>query len=129
MCVNKHHGGHIMKQLKKITIIVTIFVALAGSSLTTQAENQNDALGVINSAALTLDQAAATTLTIVPGTVAKIEFSDDDDRAVWEIENVDINNQTYDLEIDANNGTVIKNEIDHNDDTDNDDEEDKFYSE
>ncbi len=112
-----------MKHFKKVTIIVTIFLAVVGISFTTYAESQdtNDATGVID-AAITLDQAAAAALEVIPGTVAKIEFSDDDDIAVWEIEVVDNQSITHDIEIDANSGTIIKNEIDQNDNSDDHDD-------
>ena len=108
-----------MKNFKELTIIITIFLAIAGISFTTYAESKdaNDAVGVVD-AAVTIDQAAAAALEVIPGTVAKIAFSDDDDIAVWEIEVVDNQNITHDIEIDANSGTIIKNEVDLNDNSD-----------
>ena len=105
-----------MKHLKKVTIIITIFLAVSGISFTTYAESQNanDAAGVVE-ATVTIGQAAAAALEVIPGTLAKIEFSDDDDIAVWEIEVVDNQNITHDIEIDVNAGVITKNEVDRND--------------
>ncbi len=115
-----------MKHHKRFSVITAIVVIVVGMALVSgaSAQKQNDASGV-TMAAVTIEEAAATALQAVPGTISSIAFSDDDDIAVWEIEVVDNLNQTYDLEIDAGNGTIIKNEIDHNDDEGDRDDDDE----
>ncbi len=68
-----------MKHLNKVTIIITFFLTVNGISFTAYAEPQyaNDAAGVVDSA-VTMNQAAAAALEVIPGTLAKIEFTDND---------------------------------------------------
>ncbi len=104
-----------MKYTKKIIFIpMTAAFLFVGGAFIVEAENMeaNDALAV-ESASITRYQAVMTALKAVPGKVAKAEFSNDDGYTVWDIEVVSINHQIYDLEIDANNGLVVKNSVDH----------------
>jgi len=114
-----------MKHHKRFAVIAAVIAMVTGMVLVSgvNAQEQNDASGV-TMVAVTIDEAAATALQAVPGTISSIKFSDDDDIAVWEIEVVNNLNHTYDLEIDAGDGTIIKKEIDHNDyEGDRDDDE------
>ena len=114
-----------MKHHKRFAVIAAVIAMVTGMVLVSgvNAQDRNDASGV-TTAAVTLEEAAATALQAVPGTIASVNFSDDDDIAVWEIEVVDNFKQTYDLEINAGDGTIIKNEIDHDDDEADHDDED-----
>lgn len=113
-----------MKKFKKTVVLVAIFTAITGSAFAAQDSHQsgNDAFGV-SSANITLEQAVATAQASVPGEASRVKFSDDDGKAVWEVEIIDNNDHVYDLEIDANNGTVIKKEVDRSDDGDHEDDE------
>ncbi len=115
-----------MKHHKRFAVIAAIIAIVTGMVLVSEvnAQEQNDASGV-TMAAVSIDEAAATALQAVPGTISSIKFSDDDDIAVWEIEVVNNLNHTYDLEIDAGNGAIIKNEIDRNDDEGDRDDDDE----
>jgi len=104
-----------MKYTKKIIFIpmAAAFLIIGGAYIV-EAENMeaNDALAV-ESAPITLHQAVMTALKAVPGKVAKAEFLNDDSYTVWDIEVISIDHQIYDLEIDTNNGLVVKNSVDH----------------
>lgn len=120
-----------MKHVNKIIAAAVISgVTLAGASMAVQAKNakENDAIAV-TSAAITLEQAVNVAQQAVAGIPAKAEFSTDEGVAVWEVEIVDNNHQVVDIDIDANSGKVLKQEMDqadHEDDEhDGEDDDDK----
>ena len=116
-----------MKTVKKLTVVAAISATVFAGVFIAQAHNsgENDALAA-QSATITLDNAVYTALATVPGKATKAEFSNDDDENVWEIEIAGNDHRVHDVEINARNGIIVKNEIDHadheNDDDDDDDE-------
>ncbi|MFT4764448.1 MAG: hypothetical protein ACI9OH_001542 [Oleispira sp.] len=120
-----------MKKFNKIIATVVISgLTLVGASAAfaqTKRVSTNDALAV-TSAAITLEQAISIAHKTVGGTLAKAEFSTDDGNSVWELEVIDIDMQTFDVEIDADTGKVLKHEADkpdHEEDEDEDEDEDE----
>ncbi len=113
-----------MKTVKKLAVITATIAVVAGTTFVAQAHNptENDALGV-NATTVTLNEAVSTALASVYGKATKADFSNDDGKALWEIEIIDSTNQVHDLEIDANSGVVVKNEIDTIDHEDDDEDE------
>ena len=114
---------------KFITAAVISGLTLTGAAMVAQAKKSstNDALAVTTSS-VTLEQAIGIAQQAVAGTPAKAEFSTDDGAAVWEVEMIDKNQQTFDLEIDATSGKVLKQAVDkydHEDDNKENDKEDK----
>ncbi|MGW1291933.1 PepSY domain-containing protein [Streptomyces sp. NPDC002533] len=71
---------------------------------------------------ITLDQAVATALKSVPGTVTEAELDDDDDdhggRAVWELDVRGSDKKWHDVTVDATDGKVLRTRDDDNDDRD-----------
>jgi len=105
---------------------------LVGSTMIAQAQESkaNDELAVV-SASVTLEQALNVAKSAIPGTLAKINYSNDEGAPVWEVEVIGANQTTYDLEINATTGEVVKQKIDkadkadseNNDENDNEDKE------
>ena len=111
---------YLKKMIKNLIIIAFAMVITTAIAVTAQAEkhSSNDALATA-SMAIALNQAVLTALNNVPGKAVKVKFSDDD-KAVWKIEVVGSDNQVYDIEIDAINGTVVKQKMDDDEDDDKD---------
>jgi uncharacterized membrane protein YkoI len=101
-----------MKQFKKITALTLISVSLLAAAFSIQADS--DALGV-TSAAITMDQAVSIALQAVPGTAAKVEFEQEDNMTLWEVEVVSSDQQVFELEIDANSGEILEKQGDDDD--------------
>lgn len=103
-----------MKHLKKIIFVSVVVGLLTSTAFIVGAKNveHNDALA-IQSATVTLHEAVMTALKLVLGKAVKAAFSNDDQLAVWEVEIVSVDQQVYDLEIDANHGTVVKHSLDN----------------
>lgn len=98
--------------MKKIhTIIATTLVgaAFAIGGLTAQA---GDAL-LAAQAKITIEQAIDIAIKTVPGTVVSAEFDKEHGQLVWEVEVLTDNQQVMELNIDANDGTVLKQKIDN----------------
>lgn len=107
-----------MKQLNKMTALTLISVSLLAAAFSIQADN--DALGV-TSAAITIDRAIRIALKAVPGTVAKVEFEQEDNKTLWEVEIVTSDQQVFELEIDAKSGEILDKQVDDDDDEDQED--------
>ena len=67
---------------------------------------------LVNDAALTIDQAMSIALKEVPGKVTEVEIEKEDGKLIWEVSVLDDQNQTFELEIDANSGEVLEKELD-----------------
>jgi len=117
-----------MKLVKKVLAVTLIGISgLVGSTMIAQAQESktNDELAVV-SASVTLEQALNVAKSAIPGTLAKIKYSNDEGAPVWEVEVIDANQTTHDLEISATTGQVVKQKVDKADksDNENDDEND-----
>jgi len=111
---------------KSHTIIITILIGttLSGAALAVQAQsNENDALA-IKSANITMNEAVKIALSTVSGTPVKAEFGNEEGQLFWEVEVLNVSQQTIDLEIDALTGNIIKQQADNVDHEENDGEED-----
>tara|TARA_R110001583_G_scaffold52009_1_gene161808 strand:+ start:8512 stop:8865 length:354 start_codon:yes stop_codon:yes gene_type:complete len=115
-----------MKKLHTIISTLVISATLAGAVFAVQAkETVNDAVAA-KSANITMEHAINIALSTVPGTVVKAEFDSEKGQTFWEVEVVDINQQTIDLEIDSNTGAVIKQQVDMADHEDEEIEEEDY---
>lgn len=117
-----------MNLVKKVLAVTVIGLSgLVGSTMVAQAQESktNNELAVVSST-VTLEQALNIAKSTIPGTLAKIEYSNDESAPVWEVEVIDANQTTYDLEISATSGKVVKQKVDKADKADNesDDEND-----
>ena len=76
---------------------------------TPESEAAEDAaeLKLLNSFPVTPDEASATALAAVPGTVDEVEISDDTATPVFEVEIIDANGQEVTVTVDPNSGAVI----------------------
>lgn len=103
-----------MKHLKKIVAATLLSAGLMGTAFVAHADNKNhsqDALA-ISTASVSINKAVEIALAAVPGAVTEAEFEVEDGKSIWEVEVLDVNKKMYELEIDANSGEVLKNELD-----------------
>jgi uncharacterized membrane protein YkoI len=101
-----------MKKLHTIIRAAVISTTLAGAVFAVQASDTvNDALQA-KSAKITMEQAINIALATVPGTAVKAEFDSERGQTYWDVEVINVNQQTIDLEIDSNTGVVIKQQED-----------------
>jgi uncharacterized membrane protein YkoI len=103
-----------MKNAHKVVTAGLFGLMIAGASafaIASQDNNEQPAQ-LINEAALTVDQAMSIALAEVPGKVTETEIEKEDGKLVWEISVLDNQNQTFELEIDANSGEVLEKELD-----------------
>jgi hypothetical protein len=113
--------------MKKTPIIVTallIGVTLAGAGFVAVAKDvENDALAA-RDLKVSIEQAVQIALSKVPGTLVKAEVDNEKGQLIWEIEVLDVKQQSVDFEIDAKTGAVIKQQADVDDLEDEEDEDD-----
>mgnify|MGYP005999084775 CR=1 FL=1 len=103
-----------MKNTHKIVASGLLGLVVVGTSafaIASQNNNEQSAQ-LVNEAALTVDQAISIALAEVPGQVTETEIEKEDGKLVWEISVLDNQNQTFELEIDANSGEVLEKELD-----------------
>ena len=103
-----------MKKSNKVITTSLIGLLIAGTSAFAIAGQNNDGESskLVNEAGITIDQAMSIGLNEVPGKVTESEIEKEDGKLVWEISVLDNQNQTYELEIDANSGEVLEKELD-----------------
>jgi uncharacterized membrane protein YkoI len=97
--------------VKKIqTIITTTFVgaAFAFGSLVVQA---NEDL-LVNKASINIEEAMAIAVKAVPGKVISAGFDKENMQLLWEVEVLTADQKVMELEIDANDGKVLKQQQD-----------------
>lgn len=82
--------------------------AFALGSLTAQA---NDAMH-IKDASITIEQAMAIAVKAVPGKVISAGFEEENRQLLWEVEVLTADQKIMELDIDANDGKVIKQQQD-----------------
>lgn len=104
-----------MKPVSKILVVSAVALSLLGGGVAAYASKgeANDALGV-NQAAVSLTDAVTAALAQVPGKPAKAEFEQDEANAkpVWAVEIVTADGKVMDVTVDANSGTVLKQQAD-----------------
>ncbi len=112
-----------MRKLHTTISTIVISTALAGAVFAVQAKDTvNDAVAATN-AKITMEQAVNIVLSTVPGTVVKAEFDSEKGRNFWEIEVVNLTQQTIDFEIDSNTGSIMNQQADMADDDNEEDHE------
>ena len=115
-----------MKIVSKLTTSLLIASTLAGTAYIAQAARkdiENDA-NKVKTSAVSMIEAVNTALVKVPGTPSKAEFESEDNQTVWEIEIVS-DKGVFDVQVDAVNGTILKQAADHADHDENDDRKDE----
>lgn len=104
-----------MKTVTKLTASLVIASSLLGAAYVAQAADkagENDAAGV-KTATVSLTNAVNAALVKVPGTASLAEFETDDttNQGLWKIEIVS-DQGVVDVEVDAANGTILKQAAD-----------------
>lgn len=96
--------------MKNTRIILTTLAgaAFAFGGLTAQAD---DAL-LVPQAKISIEQAIAIAVKATPGTVVSAGIDNEMGQLIWEVEILTDNKQVMELDIDAKDGTVIKQKID-----------------
>ncbi|WP_020561033.1 PepSY domain-containing protein [Thiofilum flexile] len=107
-----------MKRVNKL--ILTGFVASTLMSGAAFADNDSAAAA---SAAISLNDAVAKALQATPGTAVGVDFSTEKGQNVWEVEIIAADQTSHEVQIDAANGSVVKNAVDN--EQDDEDEGDK----
>ena len=103
-----------MKHLNKVIAVTLISGGLIGTALVAQSDNKRDAEDAIaiNSASIPMDKAIEIALAAVSGKATEAELEVEDGKSIWEIEVLNTNQQMVEIEIDANSGEVLKQELD-----------------
>ena len=103
-----------MTSLTKILAVAVIGGGIFATAIAAQASPEADMseAQAATQAKLSYQQAGEAALQRVPGHVIGVEFDADHNQAVWEVEVVDANGDVHELEIDANSGEVVKQELD-----------------
>lgn len=97
-----------MKKIQTIIATTLIGTAFAIGSLTAQA---NEEL-LVNKASITIEQAIAIAVKTVPGTVVSAGFDKENGQLLWEVEVLTADQKVMELDIDANDGKVLKQKED-----------------
>lgn len=112
-----------MKTLQKILLATLVGASLlaggAGVYAAQQGGQANDDATAAN-ARITLAQAVDIALQQVPGKATQAEFSDDEGQPLWEVKVYD-GTSAFDIDIDANSGSVVKKVVDQDDGETDDD--------
>jgi len=114
-----------MKTLPNLSTSLFIVGSVMSVPYTAQAADmfaENDA-AVINRAEVSLNNAVNTALGQVPGKAVKAEFENRHGQGLWEIE-IMTRKGVFDVEVDANNGSVLKQTADQSDHDGNAEKED-----
>lgn len=98
-----------MKNTLKITSTIMAVSLMAASSLALADDDDNIDPATL---AISMEQATAIAKQQVEGTVVSAEAEMEDSVTVWEVEILDAEGITYEVEIDASNGTVLEVEKD-----------------
>ena len=104
-----------MKTATKAITAGIVGLAIAGTSLVTlsgQGKHEELDHALVSQASVTMEQAKAIALAEVSGSVIEVEIEHEDDVLVWEVEVLNAANETYEFEIDANDGRIVKKELD-----------------
>ena len=96
------------------TVIIagTSIVAFSGQSGNILGQEEHN-LALVNQASLSAEQAITIALADVPGKVIEAEIEKEGDTLIWEIEVLNSENEVYEFEIDANNGSILEKELDN----------------
>lgn len=112
-----------MKTFEKMIQIGTVILGIVVVSSTAQAkESKNDAAGV-KTVKISAEKAMEITNKHIKGTIAKVEFEDEQRGKVWEVETLDSSGKVYDVKIDANSGKILAQKLDKDDKEDEDEED------
>lgn len=84
-------------------------------------DDRQEDLREANAAKVSAAQAAAAALKAVPGTVTGLDLDNDEPGLVWDVDVLGKDGKWHDLTLDAGNGRVLNQHIDHDDDGDGDD--------
>jgi len=101
-----------MKKIHTIIATTLVGVVFALGSLTIQAQDSENDAFLAKKASITMEQAIAIAIKAVPGTAVKAEFDEEKGQSFWEVEVLADNQQTMELEVDAHNGSILKQKLD-----------------
>lgn len=93
-----------MKKIQTIIATTLVSATFALGSLTAQA---NEKL-LVKKASITIEQAIVIAVKTVPGTVVSAGFDKENSLLIWEVEVLTDDQKIMELDIDANDGRVLK---------------------
>lgn len=97
-----------MKNTMKLKNLVIAVSLSAASALVIADDNKIDPTTL----AITMEEASTIAKQQVDGIITSAEVESEDNTTIWEIEILDAQGITYEVEIDATNGTVLEVEKD-----------------
>jgi uncharacterized membrane protein YkoI len=104
-----------MKTFYKMMAVGLVAGAVSTASLLAQADESDKTEANALNVSITLEQAVGIAKHVSPGTVSQASLSNDEGHAVWEIEIINSAKKTMDVEVDANTGSIVKNQLDKED--------------
>lgn len=115
-----------MKKIQTIIATTLVGAAFVIGGLTVQAKEMVNDASLAKNANVSMEQAIAIAIKTVPGTAVKAEFDKEKGQSFWEVEVLADNQQVMELDIDANDGKVLKQQLDK---VDHDHEESEYEEE
>lgn len=97
-----------MKKLQTIIATTLIGTAFTFGSLAVKADDEM----LVKQASVNIEQAIAIAVKAVPGTVVSAGFDKEHGQLIWEVEVLTADQKVMELDIDANDGKVIKKQVD-----------------
>ena len=101
-----------MKHIKKTMTASLITAAMIGAASLAIADMDKNEQQQLADANIQFSDAIEIAMTAVPGKVFEVELELEDEQAVWEVEILSVENQQVEVEIDANTGEILSQEID-----------------
>lgn len=100
----------------KIGISVIAVMVLLAIGVANGEDNTKAASPATPQTSITIEKAISLAKAAMPGRVIEAEFEEEDGKSVYEVEIVAAGGKTYELEIDAHTGKVLKTEEEEKDD-------------
>lgn len=100
-----------MKHVKKTLATTIITGGLIAVTSFAFADKDNVDYQQLAGASIQLNDAVDIATNAVPGKVFEAELELEKDKSVWEIEILSTNNELFEIEIDANSGEIISQEL------------------
>jgi len=102
-----------MKHLKKTMAATLITAGIIGVASVAIADNDKNDHLLLQDTKIQFDNAVQIAMNAVPGKVFEAELELEDTLAVWEVEILNAEKQMVEIEIDANTGEILSQEIDN----------------
>lgn len=100
-----------MKKIQTIIATTIVGAVFALGSLTIKAQDSDNDAFLAKQSNITMAEAIVIATKTVPGTAVKAEFEKEKGQTFWEVEVLANNQQTMELEVDANNGNILNQKL------------------